>query len=421
MSMEIIKIQDVSKAFRNYPKRWNRLVEWLLPLSRKRRYTEHFVLRNINLNVLPGEAIAFVGLNGAGKSTLLKLIAGTLIPTSGSIKVRGRVAALLELGLGFHPDFTGRQNVYMAGQLLGLESRDIAKLMPSIEAFAEIGEYIDQPVRVYSSGMQVRLAFSIATAQRPDILIVDEALSVGDAYFQHKSFDRIRQFREQGTTLLLVSHDKNAILSICDRVALLDHGTIQHQGAPDQMMDLYNALIAEPNGEGVSQVESDMGVATQSGSGDATVAAIQLMDSSSLTPLNTIPVGTNVRLLIDVAAKEDLKQLVLGIAIKNRFGQTVFGTNTFYTNNLLTNVRRGAKLRYSFDFTMLLGAGIYSVTTALTEANTHLVNNFEWRDLAYHFEVVNLQPVFFEGWSWLNPSVAVTLVSRPDEAKQDIL
>lgn len=411
----MIQIQGLSKAFRDYPNRWNRLIEWLLPFSRKRRYTEHVVLKDINLDVLPGEAVAFVGLNGTGKSTLLKLIAGTLMPTVGSIKIRGKVAALLELGLGFHPDFTGRQNVYMAGQLLGLETRDIEALMPAIEAFAEIGDYIDQPVRVYSSGMQVRLAFSIATARRPDILIVDEALSVGDAYFQHKSFDRIRQFREQGTTLLLVSHDKNAILSICDRVALLDHGLIQHQGTPDQMMDLYNALIAEPSGESVTQVVSDGGVTTQSGSGDATVVSIQLIDSASLKPLATVPVGTEVSLQVDVQARTFLKQLVLGIAIKNRFGQTVFGTNTFYTNNVLVDVPRDTTLRYRFDFTMSLGPGIYSLTTALTEANTHLVNNFEWRDLAYHFEVVNLQPVFFEGWNWLNPNVEVMSLSQPDQ------
>ena len=156
------------------------------------------MLQDINFSVNPGEAVGIIGINGAGKSTLLKMITGTTQPTTGSVHITGRVAALLELGMGFHPDFTGRQNAFMAGQLLGYSVEEIARLMPEIEAFAEIGDYIDQPVRVYSSGMQMRLAFSVATAIRPDVLIVDEALSVGDAYFQHKSFDRIRQFREAG-------------------------------------------------------------------------------------------------------------------------------------------------------------------------------------------------------------------------------
>jgi len=171
------------------------------------------------------------------------MITGTTQPTTGGVHITGRVAAMLELGMGFHPDFTGRQNAFMAGQLLGYGVDEIAHLMPEIEAFAEIGDYIDQPVRVYSSGMQMRLAFSVATAHRPDVLIVDEALSVGDAYFQHKSFARIREFRERGTTLLLVSHDKGAIQAICDRAILLNSGRLVREGEPEEVMDYYNALL----------------------------------------------------------------------------------------------------------------------------------------------------------------------------------
>ncbi|MFN3410487.1 MAG: ABC transporter ATP-binding protein, partial [Limisphaerales bacterium] len=223
--MGAITVTHLGKAYKQYPTRWARLAEWLDPRGKPRHHL-HWVLKDINFTVQPGEAVGIIGINGAGKSTLLKLITGTTQPTTGSVHTTGRVAALLELGMGFHPDFTGRQNVFMAGQLLGIDSRTIVRLMPEIEAFAEIGEYIDHPVRVYSSGMQMRLAFSVATAIRPDILIVDEALSVGDAYFQHKSFERIREFRKQGTTLLLVSHDKQAIISICDRAMLLSSGQI---------------------------------------------------------------------------------------------------------------------------------------------------------------------------------------------------
>ena len=192
--MSYIRVNNVGKAYRQYHSKTGRLIEWLSPLNTK-RHNLKWILSDINFEVAPGEAVGIIGINGAGKSALLKLITGTSRPTTGEIEISGRVAALLELGMGFHSDFTGRQNVYMSGQLLGLSSEKITELMPQIEEFAEIGDYIDQPVRVYSSGMQVRLAFSVATAIRPDVLIIDEALSVGDAYFQHKSFDKIKEFK----------------------------------------------------------------------------------------------------------------------------------------------------------------------------------------------------------------------------------
>lgn len=181
--MGSITVSNLGKAYKQYPNRWSRLREWLTPGQASYHHTK-WVLQGINFALQPGEAVGIIGINGAGKSTLLKLITGTTLPTTGSVNITGRMAAMLELGMGFHPDFTGRQNAFMAGQLLGIPSQDMVRLMPDIEAFAEVGDYIDQPVRVYSSGMQMRLAFSVATAIRPDILIVDEALSVGDAYFQ---------------------------------------------------------------------------------------------------------------------------------------------------------------------------------------------------------------------------------------------
>ena len=235
------------------------------------------MLQDINFTVNPGEAVGIIGINGAGKSTLLKMITGTTQPTTGGVHITGRVAALLELGMGFHPDFTGRQNAFMAGQLLGYSVEEIARLMPEIEAFAEIGDYIDQPVRVYSSGMQMRLAFSVATAHRPDVLIVDEALSVGDAYFQHKSFDRIREFRKQGTTLLIVSHDKGAIQSICDRAILLNAGKLAMEGEPEAVMDYYNAMLADHQNQTVKQEVTVNGkIQTISGTGEATVSGYHL-------------------------------------------------------------------------------------------------------------------------------------------------
>ena len=201
--MSALVVSNIGKAYKRYPGKWARVREWV---TGRPGHQQTWVLRDVSFSVSLGEAVGIIGVNGAGKSTLLKIITGTTQPTEGNVRVQGRVAALLELGMGFHPDFTGRQNVFMAGQLLGLRVDEIAGRMSEIEAFAEIGGYIDRPVRLYSSGMQVRLAFSAATAVRPDILIVDEALSVGDAYFQHKSFERIRQYRQAGSTLLIVSH-----------------------------------------------------------------------------------------------------------------------------------------------------------------------------------------------------------------------
>ena len=246
--MGAITVTAVGKAYKQYAGRWSRLADWVLPgwlgkLS-KPHHTLKWVLQDVSFSVQSGEAVGIVGINGAGKSTLLKMITGTTQPTTGSVHLVGNVAALLELGMGFHPDFTGRQNAIMAGQLLGLSKHEIDSLMPEIEAFAEIGDYIDQPVRVYSSGMQMRLAFSVATAKKPDILIVDEALSVGDAYFQHKSFERIRQLGKQGTTLLIVSHDKGSIQGLCSRAVLLNEGRLVMQGAPDEIMDYYKAQFA---------------------------------------------------------------------------------------------------------------------------------------------------------------------------------
>ncbi len=237
-----LSVEGIGKAFNKYPHESLRVLSWLgfstPSVIRK------WVLQDISFALQPGEAVGLIGLNGAGKSTLLKVITGTLKPTTGRVHINGRVAAILELGMGFHPELTGRQNVYHVAGLMGYTQQRIDGFINEVHAFSEIGDYFELPVRVYSSGMQARLAFAVATAERPEILIVDEALSVGDAYFQHKSFDRIRQFTRQGTTLLLVSHDKQAIQSICNRAILLDGGTVAMEGEPDVVMDYYNALLA---------------------------------------------------------------------------------------------------------------------------------------------------------------------------------
>ena len=399
--MSYIRVKNVGKAYRQYHSKTGRLIEWLSPHNLK------WILSDINFEVAPGEAVGIIGINGAGKSTLLKLITGTSRPTTGEIEISGRVAALLELGMGFHSDFTGRQNVYMSGQLLGLSSEKITELMPQIEEFAEIGDYIDQPVRVYSSGMQVRLAFSVATAIRPDVLIIDEALSVGDAYFQHKSFERIRKFRQEGTTLLLVSHDKQAIQSICDRAILLNKGHIEMEGEPEAVMDYYNALLADKQNQSIKQVEHNGKKQTVSGTGEVTISEVHLLDEQG-NVTEFASVGHRVSLQVNVEVKDDIPELVVGYMIKDRLGQPIFGTNTHHLKQTLTSLKKGEKRSFLFSFDARLGVGSYSVAVALHTSSTHLGKNYEWRDLAVVFNVVNTEQQEFVGVSWLPPELEIS-------------
>ena len=404
--MGSITVSNLGKAYKQYPNRWSRLVEWVVPFS-KVRHQLHWVLQDLNFQVKPGEAVGIIGINGAGKSTLLKMITGTTEPTTGSVNITGRVAALLELGMGFHPEFTGRQNALMAGQLLGYSVEDILSLMPQIEAFAEIGEYIDQPVRMYSSGMQMRLAFSVATAHRPDVLIVDEALSVGDAFFQHKSFERIREFRRQGTTLLIVSHDKAAIQAICDHAILLNAGKLALQGKPEVVMDYYNALLADNQNQNIKQQILENGrVQTVSGSGEAIVIGIALVDEMG-RQLEVVDVGQTVILRISVKTNAFIKRLVLGYGIRDRLGQVVYGTNTDLKNQPLENLQANSKICFDITFSANLGLGTYSVQTSLSSTDTHLANNYEWRDLALVFSVVNINKSHFNGLAWIDPEISI--------------
>jgi len=407
--MGTVTVAKLGKAYKQYPNRWTRLAEWLTPGHRP-RHSLKWVLRDISFTVQPGEAVGIIGINGAGKSTLLKMIAGTTHPTTGSVHISGSVAALLEMGMGFHPDFTGRQNAFMAGQLLGYSVEEIARLMPDIEAFAEIGDYIDQPVRVYSSGMQVRLAFSVATAHRPDVMIVDEALSVGDAYFQHKSFDRIRDYRRRGTTLLIVSHDKGAIQSICDRAILLNAGQLAMQGEPEAVMDYYNAMLADRQNQDVKQeVLNDGKVQTISGTGEAVVSSIQLLNDTG-QPIEVVDVGQSICLRIEVQVHDALPRLVLGYGVKDRLGQVMYGTNTDLKKQKLVAVSANSRYVFNIYFNANLGPGTYSVQTALVSTDTHLVNNYEWRDLALVFNVMNVNKPHFAGCAWMDPRIEIVTV-----------
>ena len=416
--MTILRIQNFGKAYKRYFSHWARLAEWCLPSSRPRHHV-HWALQDVNCEIRHGEAIGIVGMNGAGKSTLLKIIAGTTQPSSGSIEMNGRIAALLELGMGFHPDFTGRQNVVMAGQLFGFLVEEIKAILPEIEAFAEIGDYIDQPVRTYSSGMLMRLAFAVATAQRPDLLIVDEALSVGDSYFQHKSFRRIRTFRDEGTTLLLVSHDRSAIQSICDRVIVLHDGKVVKEGPAEEAMDFYHALLAARDVKLIRQERQTYGkVQTISGGGEVTVSEIRLLTEDG-KPVEAIETGTNVRLEITARVNKPVSEAVMGFMIKDRLGQIMYGINSYRMGQTIEHLTAGEQMVFCFQFAMNLGKGNYSITTAISKMDSHLADNYEWCDGGVIFSVLNTKKADFAGSVSLDATLSVQRLSVSPEAKQD--
>jgi len=401
--MGTLRVTQLGKAYKQYSARWSRLAEWMLPF-RGARHQLKWVLQDINFHVAPGEAVGIVGINGAGKSTLLKLITGILKPTVGGVQISGRVAALLELGMGFHPDFTGRQNAIMSCQLSGLNMQEITALMPQIEAFAEIGEYLDQPVRIYSSGMQVRLAFSVATAVRPDILIVDEALAVGDVFFQQKCFERIRAYREAGTTLLFVSHSMGSVYSLCDRAILLNGGRIALDGPARDVIDLYNALalqrhdgqygnmrIVESRPPAPSVTDSVNVATTPVAAETASPPANELPPANKLIdaaigsfatpgvtilaidlyaegrPADTLISESEATVRVQVEFTGDYPDPHVGFQIRNARGEAVFMTNTYCMRRTIGPVKRGEQIVAEFSFKAGLAPGDYTITAGVAE------------------------------------------------------
>lgn len=413
MSDPVLTVEGIGKCYAAYPSNLHRFAEWFGFPSRHKR--EFWAVREVSFSLQRGEALALIGQNGAGKSTLLKLITGTVRPTTGRVHVAGRISAMLELGLGFNPEFSGRQNVYLAGGLMGFSVRELDALIPGIQEFSELGEFFDQPLRVYSSGMQARLAFAVATCVRPEILIVDEVLSVGDSYFQHKSFDRIRQFKQQGTALLFVSHDMGAVKSLCERVLLLDKGRVLKDGLPDEVVDFYNALIAEKENAKLSieQRRQEGGwLLTRSGTGEARVKKLHLTDAESGAEVATARVGQRLCLTAEVEIAAPIPKLVLGYMLRDKLGHVVWGTNTWHTRQLVTDLKPGERVVYRLLFTCTLGPGSYSFSPALVSSDTHLVDNYEWVDNALVFDVINVDRPYFIGSSWLDAQFQISVEEK---------
>jgi lipopolysaccharide transport system ATP-binding protein len=371
MTESILEIENLGKCFRSYQRERHRFMSWI-GLSHHAP-AEHWALQDISFKLKPGETVGIVGQNGAGKSTLLKLITGTLRPSRGSIHARGFISAILELGMGFNPEFTGRRNAYHAGGLLGFSRQELQEILPDIQEFSEIGDYFDKPVRTYSSGMQMRLAFAVATARRPDILIVDEALSVGDGYFQHKCMQRIRSFKETGTTLLFVSHSPDAVRMLCSRGLLLENGKLIMDADAASVIDFYRASLVKKCEHNTPQEDGselhEMLPALQ-GRKNKTV----LVRGSSvevkvkmLAPGPTIRSGDQITIKVIVSFNQNFDDPHVGIGLRNRLGVIIYEANTYTLGSSARPMLAGQTLNVSFTFQCNLFPGTYELMLGVAD------------------------------------------------------
>lgn len=401
-------VQSLGKSYRQWGSEFLRIASWFISSLTPRE--ERWVLKDVSFSIGSGEAVGIIGQNGAGKSTLLKLITGTTKPTQGNVELFGRVSAILELGMGFNPDLTGRQNAYHSAGLMGYSQVEIERNMHEIQEFSEVGLYFDRPVRTYSSGMQMRVAFSVATAFKPDLLIVDEALSVGDSYFQHKCFERIRQFRSEGVSIMLVTHSMGDVRALCDRVILLDKGVVLKDGKPDEVVDFYNVLIAAKENTNLmveQRREKGGWLFTKSGTGEARIQSIKLIDARTGSDLKVVQVGQILELQMEVLIYENIPKLVLGVKISDKQGHIIWGTNTWHTHQVESFLVTREIVNYRFKFICNLGPGSYSLSVALCSSDTHLINNYEWSENLLIFDVVNANKTIFIGSQWMDVDILV--------------
>jgi lipopolysaccharide transport system ATP-binding protein len=414
-----LRVEKVSKQYRIYERPGDRLKE-SLTRGFLRRHKEFWALRDVEFEVEAGTTVGIVGPNGCGKSTLLQIIAGTLAPTHGDVRHEGRIAALLELGAGFDPEFTGVENVFMNASLLGLTRRETEAVFPAIERFAEIGPFLHQPVKTYSSGMFVRLAFAIAASVEPDILVIDEALAVGDAVFQHRCLRRLKELHERGTTVLFVSHDAAAVRALCSRALLLRAGQIVADGKPADVLNRYQKIIMER--EEAYDAESSASSSTSSasvapaspppsskplnfnyrhGDGSAEIISADLTGPGERA-VEIVESGESLTLRLVASFHQDVEEPVIGFLIKNRHGIHAYGTNTKEQQIEFGSVRRGETLEVTFAFDCWLGIDQYSISLAV---HSRAGLAYDWLDAALFFQVTSF--TLLEGVANLNANAAV--------------
>jgi lipopolysaccharide transport system ATP-binding protein len=390
----VISVQNVSKVYHLYQHPFHRVLG-ALAISRRQK-AEFWALRNINLRVDRGEVFALLGPNGSGKSTLLQIISGILQPTSGRVHCAGRIAALLELGAGFNPEFSGRENVYLNGEILGLSREELDEAFPRIEAFAEIGQFIDRPVKEYSSGMYVRLAFSTAIHVDPEVLIVDEALAVGDAIFASRCVQKFEELRRKNVTVFLVSHDLGLIKRLADRAAFMLDGRIVMQGAPKDAVNQYVGFVLDREN---SSKERSSGLLEESvaaskssfrhGDGASRVMEVQILNSSGEVCRAFRP-GESIILRIRASFQKPVSNPVVGILIRNRIGMDIFGTNTRVERAELGDFETGEEIEVDFELDCLLSRQEYTLTVAVQYWNGL---SQDWLDDVLDFRVEDTKDV----------------------------
>ena len=377
----VISVQHLSKMYKLYDKPSDRLKE-SLGLSRKKKYREHYALHDVNFNIHEGECVGIIGVNGSGKSTILKIITGVLAPTTGEVKVNGRISALLELGAGFNMEYSGLENVYLNGTMIGFSEEEIDAKLDDILAFADIGDYIHQPVKTYSSGMFVRLAFAVAINIDPEILIVDEALSVGDVFFQAKCYHKFEEFKKQGKTILFVTHDLSSVSKYCDRVILLNKGVKLDEGSPKEMVDLYKQLLVgqEPVKQKTDGGEDLAKAAVASishehflpnpntleyGDKQAEIVDFAIKDDKGMFT-NTIEKGSTFQILMKVRFNEQIQEPIMAYTFKNIRGTELTGTNTLFEKAEVPEPAPGGCCTVTFTQKMDLQGGEYLLSFGCT-------------------------------------------------------
>jgi len=425
-----ICVEGISKQYRIYRQPADRLKE-MMSRGRWKTHREFWALREISFEVERGTTFGIVGPNGSGKSTLLQIIAGTLQPTHGSVRHTGRIAALLELGAGFNTEFTGIENVLMNASLMGFSRSETEAMLPEIERFAEIGDFIYQPVKTYSSGMYVRLAFATAITAVPQILIVDEALAVGDAVFQHRCTRRIKEMQESGMTILFVSHDPGAIRALCSRAVLLHSGHVEAIGKPTDVLNRYQKLIMareEAYEAGAPAAEEDQSIAAadegvsraayvyRHGDGSAQILRAELLNATH-HPIELVESGEPVLLRLRVRFNAAVEAPVCGFLLRNRHGIHLYGTNTELQPADFGPVEPGQVVEVIFAFNCWLAPDTYSVTVA---AHSSDGVSFDWVDGALFFRVMSA--IAMEGVANLNATAMTKLIGgRASESKSQTL
>ncbi|MBR6769935.1 MAG: ABC transporter ATP-binding protein [Lachnospiraceae bacterium] len=390
-----IQVTGVKKIYKLYDKPSDRLKE-ALGLTKKKKYKEHHALDGVDLTVYEGEMVGIIGTNGSGKSTILKIITGVLNPSSGRVRVNGRISALLELGAGFHMEYNGIENIYLNGTMIGFSKEEIDRKLSSILEFADIGDYVYQPVKTYSSGMFVRLAFAVAINIEPEILIVDEALAVGDVFFQAKCYHKFEEFKKMGKTILFVSHDLSSISKYCDRVVLLNQGVKLGEGSAREMIDIYKRVLVgqytaggDEAGNFLEEGESQGGAAVnpellEYGTKAAQITEYYITDEAGIRTTAIIK-GQQFTIHLKVEFSEDVPAPIFAFTVKNVKGTEITGTNTMVEKAFLKSVQAGERKEVTFSQRMSLQGGEYLLSFGVTgyERDTFQV---------YHrlYDVVNL-------------------------------